>query len=155
MELEQYAEVLKRGDISEISSWSLNKVFIHYDKIDGKTFGLITTSDASQFSDIQEELENLGIGFFKLKCIWENDRNIPWFAMSLFALNIQEKDAEMLYKKYDKCSVLYEETDGSYKKERLYGQVRKHKGDDFTFLGFQWIPMGMMTNMALEAHLKE
>jgi len=155
MELEQYAEILKRGDIAEISNWSLNKIFLHYNAINGTSFGLITTDDASQFSDIQEELVNLGLGFFKLKCIWESDRDLPWYAMSLFALNIREKDAEMIFEKYDKCSVLFEEADVSYKPASLYGQVRKHKGDDFTFLGFQWIPMGMMTNMALEAHLKK
>lgn len=154
MELEEYADILKRGDISEISERSLNKVITHYRKINATSFGFITTEDATQFSDIQEDIANLGLGYFKLKCIWETDRDMPWYAMGLFVLNIAEKDMNNLYKKFDKSLIVFENADSSYDINALYTHMKKHKGENFTFRGFQWIPMGMLTNMALEHHLK-
>lgn len=158
MKLENYADVLKNGDIEEISNWTLTNIFSHYKKNNNSSFGIITTNDASQYIDLKDELDKLGIGFFKLKSIWETDRGEPLIEISLFALNIKEVNLNNLYKKYDKCSIIYEETAGmiyNSEKANIHSKMNNHKGTDFTFKGFQWIPTGMITNMALNALLKQ
>lgn len=102
-----------------------------------------------------------------------DDMKVPVVEISLFVPNITLKDTIRLAKKYNQDSAVYQGPEtknkvelisksgssiaklGSFSPNSIGRAYSKVKGKSFTFEGFEWIPKGMLTNMALEAYLKK
>jgi len=102
----------------------------------------------------------------------ENQKK-PTNEISLFVPNMTKKHAVRLAKKYDQDTIVYQgpETNnavevitksgstfaklGKFSPNTIGDAYSKVKGRTFTFEGFQWMPHGMLTNLALNALMKQ
>jgi hypothetical protein len=155
MELEKYAEMLKKGDLAEISDWTLEKLLSHYIKRNATTFAILITRDVTQLADLEMDLNNQNLVYFRLKSSWENSDGSVLTEIGLFVLDIKMADILNLYTKYDTLHPNFEEPIDEMNIVFLKNCFENMKKNEYKLKGIQWIPTGMITNLALDSHLKK
>lgn len=158
MELKEYADLLKNRSISEIHEWSINNILNTLSKKEqqGVSSTIISKIKITEQSELENDLTNAGEIFFKLKSFWTMNDGISHTSWSLFVFNIKSNTISNLAKKYRNISIIHEEIgDYGFDINRLIYSYSQINGNEMIFNGFQWVPTGMMSNLALTAHLKE
>ena len=154
MELENYAELLKKGDLAEISDWTFQKLLSHYKQRNATTFAILITRDVTQLADLEMDLNNQNLVYFRLKSSWENTDGNVLTEICLFVLDIKMTNILNLYTKYDTLHPNFEEPKSEMNDEFIRNAFNVMKKDSYKLTGVQWIPTGMITNLAFESHLK-
>jgi hypothetical protein len=164
--LKDYSKALKSNDISIITEASIKIISQYIEKKSVKTCGILTARDVnntqaenvSRNKKLQHELKNLGLGFFKLNVHFKHSSIGDITDMYYVVPNIKLNDITSLMYKFEQSGIIFQDFEKEpYSNAFFDGLLTSSHTplESIECTGFQWIPSGMFTNLALRSHLNK